>query len=533
MGTSSPQRRRQAAVALLAKPEQANSYGEIKSRQTSELVIALCGAIGSGTSTVVKVLDNILTSYNYKVDRIKLSNFIKRYSPDATLAQRLENASQFDTYDILQTEGNNLRKQYSTDILAQLAIFEIAMGRADYEKSLEEDDPKMHHIRRHATIIDSLKHPDEWRLLKTVYGNMFYLVGVLCPENVRQERLVRFKNIPKQDAPRLIERDKYEKYENGEEFDCGQQFIKTIFHADFFVRNLTSKQNDTEKPLRRFVDLILSDNRHAPTIDEYAMHIAQATAQRSSCLSRQVGAAIVSKDNELISAGRNDAPKCGGGLYSEDDTINFSCANTAGCMSEVYKDRIEKDVNLILKKYLKDKIDDETIKNLSGEVKHKTRVKDLIEFSKSVHAEMDAILSAARKCASGLIGSTLYCTTFPCHQCARHIIAAGISRVFYIEPYEKSLAWQLYGEEIVLDDATIDPVKGKLKILPFEGVAPQQYIELFKEREKKERGKLKEINLKNSKPISEQLMDSFTDYEDKVVLNLRNSMPALASESRK
>jgi deoxycytidylate deaminase len=186
-----------------------------------------------------------------------------------------------------------------------------------------------------------------------------------------------------------------------------------------------------------------------------------------------------------------------------------------------------------LKKYLKDKIDDETIKKLSGEVKHKTRVKDLIEFSKSVHAEMDAILSAARKCASGLIGSTLYCTTFPCHQCARHIIAAGISRVFYIEPYEKSLAWQLYGEEIVLDDATIDPVKGKLKILPFEGVAPQQYIELFKEREKKERGKLKEINLKDSKPISEQLMDSFTDYEDKVVLNLRNSMPALASESRK
>jgi deoxycytidylate deaminase/dephospho-CoA kinase len=532
MGASASLKRKQAPVKLLEKAEKADSYSEIKSRQTPELVIALCGAIGSGTSTVVTGLKKILSSYDYKVDPIKLSDFIKKYSTDKSLATKLEGASPFNTYDLLQTEGNNLRKQYSTDILAQLAIYEITMERAKYEKSLETNQ-ESHLVRRHATIIDSLKHPDEWRLLKTVYGNMFYLVGVLCPETIRQDRLIRFKDIPKQDAGILIERDKYEKYENGEEFDCGQQFIKTIFHADFFVRNLTTKQSATEKPLKRFINLLLSDNKYTPTIDEYAMHIAQATAQRSSCLSRQVGAAIVSKDNDVISAGRNDAPKCGGGLYCEDDEINYSCAHTAGCMSEVYKDRIEKDVNSILKKYLKDKLDDDTVKKLSREVKHKTKVKDLIEFSKSVHAEMDAILSAARKCAFGLVGSTLYCTTFPCHQCARHIIAAGISRVFYIEPYEKSLAWQLYGDEIILDSETTDSVEGKLKILPFEGVAPRQYMELFKEREKKDRGKLKEIDLKKSKPITEQLMDSFTDYEDKVVLNLKKSMPTLEIESAK
>jgi len=58
-------------------------------------------------------------------------------------------------------------------------------------------------------------------------------------------------------------------------------------------------------------------------------------------------------------------------------------------------------------------------------------------------------------------------------------------------------------------------------------------MELFKEREKKDRGKLKEIDLKKSKPITEQLMDSFTDYEDKVVLNLKKSMPTLEIESAK
>jgi deoxycytidylate deaminase len=40
-------------------------------------------------------------------------------------------------------------------------------------------------------------------------------------------------------------------------------------------------------------------------------------------------------------------------------------------------------------------------------------VGDLIEFSRSIHAEMNAILNAARGGAVP-IGCTLYCTTFPC-----------------------------------------------------------------------------------------------------------------------
>ena len=46
----------------------------------------------------------------------------------------------------------------------------------------------------------------------------------------------------------------------------------------------------------------------------------------------------------------------------------------------------------------------------------------------TAHAEMEALLSCARSGVSTR-GATLYSTTFPCHNCAKHIIAAGVARV--------------------------------------------------------------------------------------------------------
>lgn len=59
------------------------------------------------------------------------------------------------------------------------------------------------------------------------------------------------------------------------------------------------------------------------------------------------------------------------------------------------------------------------------------------------HAEMAALMSCARSGGSPVDG-TLYCTTFRCHNCAKHIVAAGIRSVVYVEPYPKSKAKDLY-----------------------------------------------------------------------------------------
>ncbi len=73
----------------------------------------------------------------------------------------------------------------------------------------------------------------------------------------------------------------------------------------------------------------------------------------------------------------------------------------------------------------------------------------------------------------------MYVTTFPCHNCAKHIIAAGIRRVVYLEPYPKSRAGILYREEVELDPETDALLPRKVVFCPFTVVAPRQYQTLF------------------------------------------------------
>jgi len=126
---------------------------------------------------------------------------------------------------------------------------------------------------------------------------------------------------------------------------------------------------------------------------------------------------------------------------------------------------------------------DEAIYSPDKAILKDTRVSNIIEFGRIVHAEMSAITEAARR-GIAINSQTLYCTTFPCHMCARHIIASGLQRVVYIEPYPKSMAKELYERAISIDDDDADD--NALKFEPFIGVAPRRYIALF------ERGKRKD-----------------------------------------
>jgi deoxycytidylate deaminase len=122
-----------------------------------------------------------------------------------------------------------------------------------------------------------------------------------------------------------------------------------------------------------------------------------------------------------------------------------------------------------------------------------TGMPDITEFGRSVHAEMEALLACARTARSAR-NATLYSTTFPCHNCCRHIIAAGVKRVVYVEPYPKSKAPLLHSDAISVDQAT----ENRVPFLPFIGIGPRRYFDLFSLKlstgypiERKEGGKLK------------------------------------------
>lgn len=70
----------------------------------------------------------------------------------------------------------------------------------------------------------------------------------------------------------------------------------------------------------------------------------------------------------------------------------------------------------------------------------------------------------------------IYVTTFPCHNCAKHLIAAGIRKVTYIEPYPKSKAYQFYGDSISNEGKDLGK---KVVFSPFIGVGPTRFVNMF------------------------------------------------------
>jgi len=107
----------------------------------------------------------------------------------------------------------------------------------------------------------------------------------------------------------------------------------------------------------------------------------------------------------------------------------------------------------------------------------KTGLFDITEYGRAVHAEMEALLACARIGVSSC-GGTLYSTTFPCHNCAKHIVASGIKRVVFIEPYPKSKALELHGDAISFDTKYKQKAT-KVVFQPFIGVGPRRFIDLF------------------------------------------------------
>ena len=130
-----------------------------------------------------------------------------------------------------------------------------------------------------------------------------------------------------------------------------------------------------------------------PSWDEYFMQMAELTAQRSTCLRRQVGAIIV-KEKHIIATGYNGAPK---GLPH--------CLELGGCLRE-------------------------KLEIPSGE-RH--------ELCRALHAEQNAIIQAATL-GQSIEGATIYITHQPCIICAKMIINAGISRIVIRRGYPDEMS---------------------------------------------------------------------------------------------
>ena len=160
----------------------------------------------------------------------------------------------------------------------------------------------------------------------------------------------------------------------------------------------------------------------------------------------------MTRDSQILSTGANDCPRAGGGLYWVCGNANSHCIEDH--LGGRDYTREDGDSNRAEQIRIIDRIVAEGVKEEYGLDAQKLKklletspLRELTEYGRVVHAEMEALLSCSRNGLS-TVGTTLYCTTFPCHNCAKHIIAAGVERVVYVEPYPKSKALDFHHDSI-------------------------------------------------------------------------------------
>lgn len=129
--------------------------------------------------------------------------------------------------------------------------------------------------------------------------------------------------------------------------------------------------------LDSLISLYQDDKDSIMSWDEYFMCIALVSSRRSKDPNKKVGCCIVNKENKILSIGYNGFPR--------------------GCS----------DCKLPWTK--------------TGDWKD-------TKYPYVVHAEANAILNAT----SNLRDSIAYVTLFPCNECAKLMIQAGITKVYYL-----------------------------------------------------------------------------------------------------
>jgi deoxycytidylate deaminase len=270
-----------------------------------------------------------------------------------------------------------------------------------------------------------------------------------------------------EEAKKLIKRDE------AESLDFGQKTRDVFQLSDAFI-NLDD--SDYQNQIGRVLDLIFGDPFKFPTKDEFAMYLTYASSWRSADLSRQVGAVITTSSGEVIATGTNDVPRAGGGLYWTGDKEDHRDYTIGYDPNEIRRKEIAREVI----EALQFDSTEESLTQATEQLKN-TGLFDITEYGRIVHAEMEAILSCARVGISTR-NCTLYSTTLPCHNCAKHIIASGIKRVVYIEPYPKSRAEHLHSDAIVVDSPEEAENSKKVSFVPFVGVGPRRFMDFFSMR---------------------------------------------------
>lgn len=525
----------------------------------TELVFGICKPVGVEDQGVLCTLQELLKNeFGYTPIDIHLSDWLKRVSgfkgnlddSDALLRTLTRSAA-----------ANELRRTTGlTDALARCGLYEIAKSRRQHLNTVEGSSPRIAYIvssfrtREEVQLFRDV-YGERFVLISLLSSNSTresVLRKAMTDRNFSKkqksqavkELLGNGGDLQYSLSPlgELAAELGWSEQPGVGDRSYRQDVADTFPLADLFVVNT---DDEARKRIERFLQVLHGHPFEVPDRDERGMAYAFISRNASTALARQVGAAIIAPTGELIATGFNEVPKPMGGVYGDlfrDPSSRFGTHPTAmgdardhlqqGDVSDKIRNDIftdlmrrlltdpawfvkvakelklmtdtsisvEKIKEIISIQYLASdasKLDD-LVESMYGDSQllRGAQFFDVIEYGRTVHAEMTAILSAARQGVS-LGGCTLYVTTFPCHECTRHIIASGIGEVVFVEPYAKSKGQVLHPDALILEGTDspssiyYEPLEpwpsGKIRVLfrPFRGIAPRRHEALFTGRVRK------------------------------------------------
>lgn len=427
------------------------------------MALSLVAPLSVDTKAAEEVIEACFSEYGWRTEIIDILNLKKNKGPAVSKTDSIrEHLKKWDSFALDQ-------KNIDMDLNSYLALKEI------HSKALKE---------KTVFIIINIHAENSVKNLREILGKSFFQIGITSSAESVEEGQANAEP----------------------SFRWKVQIEKTYPLSDLFIK-IEDKSMDFDESIwkgeiERFIDLVLGMPNISPTENEHNMFMAFMASTSSADLSRQVGAILLNSDRDVIASGCNDVPKFGGGQYwppsqayspihpkNESHAIQLSdqrdYVRGIDANSKELTDLANNIIDKIRPFFNSDNSDpsifDEKIEDLRETLRKNTDLKNITEFGRVVHAEMSAITSAARTGARTK-GGYLFCTTFPCHNCAKHIVSAGIQKVYYIEPYPKSKALTLHSDSITgreNDAKTESNVYSKVHFKQFTGIGPRRFIDLF------------------------------------------------------
>jgi len=423
----------------------------------TNLIIGLTGSLGSGCTT----LSEALADRGFK--RVSIPSLIKDRFKTLHQGKEPTQASYGSDWRAeLQDIGNRGRKgefltETGTSKDHSAYWVDLALSSVDSKK----DD----------IVIAGIRNPGEVESLRRKCPN-FWLVAVYADYTTRWNRL---KNTGAYPNETVFQRDDQRDSDEGDRH--GQNVQRCVYEADYVLKNIDTieppskvKSRLFERLAEQFKGMRGDEGFRGPLAAEIFMATAVSQSHASQCLQRKVGALIVDEENRIpLSVGYNDNPvgmeSCFS-LYGQICYKNQVIASRLEKMAPFFCPECKKKHERIGPPYVCDGTKDEG-QPCRCNFRQKFFPSRGIELCTALHAEERAILSLAGRSADGC---TIYVNTFPCFQCARQIVNAGITKVVYVEAYP-------------IEEAVGFLKSNGVVIEPFEGFKPRVFNQVFKQVE--------------------------------------------------